>query len=131
MEKDINETLNETINELMEMVKLRRGTETELWVREQAKPTARNMMVIDKIWREIMELESLTSIKRGSMGQDKSEVSPLLTIYNQAERTLQTQLQGLGLNYSASPDKINVDTKAGVDADKDPMAAFYQSAKKG
>ena len=95
--------------ELREMIKSRTGKEMEMWLLPQVRATAANMVMLDKIQKEIIDTNSLVIPVPGSMGQMKNEVSPLLPHYDKAQRTLMMQLEALGLNYSTPTSKLTAD----------------------
>ena len=111
--------------ELRKMIKSRTGADMELWLLPQVRATASNMVMLDKVQRELEKADDLVTLMPGSQGQMKSEVSPLLPHYDKMQRTLLMQLEALGLNYSTTPSKVKEDTKKGVD-ETDPMAEYYK-----
>ena len=113
--------------ELRKMIKSRTGADMEMWLLPQVRATASNMVMLDKVQRELEQADDLVTLVPGSQGQMKSEVSPLLPHYDKMQRTLLMQLESLGLNYSTTPSKVKEDTKKGVD-ETDPMAKFYKNA---
>ena len=113
--------------ELRKMIKSRTGADMEMWLLPQVRATASNMVMLDKVQRELEQADDLVTLVPGSQGQMKSEVSPLLPHYDKMQRTLLMQLEALGLNYSTTPSKVKEDTKKGVD-ETDPMANFYKNA---
>ena len=100
--------------ELKRMVEARTGVACEIWLMPQVRATAANMVMIDRIQDELLESDSLTDLRTGSMGQQKIEVTPLLPHYDKAQRTLMMQLEALGLNYASTPSKIVEETKKGA-----------------
>lgn len=115
--------------ELRKMIKSRTGADMELWLLPQVRATASNMVMLDKVQRELEKADDLVTLMPGSQGQMKSEVSPLLPHYDKMQRTLLMQLEALGLNYSTTPSKVKEDTKKGVD-ETDPMARMMAEAQK-
>ena len=115
--------------ELRKMIKSRTGADMELWLLPQVRATASNMVMLDKVQRELEKADDLVTLMPGSKGQMKSEVSPLLPHYDKMQRTLLMQLEALGLNYSTTPSKVKEDTKKGVD-ETDPMARMMAEAQK-
>ena len=113
--------------ELRKMIKSRTGADMEMWLLPQVRATASNMVMLDKVQRELESADDLVTLVPGSQGQMKSEVSPLLPHYDKMQRTLLMQFEALGLNYSTTPSKVKEDTKKGVD-ETDPMANFYKNA---
>ena len=113
--------------ELRKMIKSRTGADMEPWLLPQVRATASNMVMLDKVQRELEKADDLVTLVPGSQGQMKSEVSPLLPHYDKMQRTLLMQFEALGLNYSTTPSKVKEDTKKGVD-ETDPMANFYKNA---
>ena len=113
--------------ELRKMIKSRTGADMEPWLLPQVRATASNMVMLDKVQRELEQADDLVTLVPGSQGQMKSEVSPLLPHYDKMQRTLLMQFEALGLNYSTTPSKVKEDTKKGVD-ETDPMANFYKNA---
>lgn len=117
--------------ELRKMIKSRTGADMELWLLPQVRATASNMVMLDKVQRELEKADDLVTLMPGSQGQMKSEVSPLLPHYDKLQRTLLMQLEALGLNYSTTPSKVKEDTKKGVDAEKDGLANMLSDARQG
>ena len=114
--------------ELKRMVEARTGVACEIWLMPQVRATAANMMMIDRIQDELLESDSLTDLRTGSMGQQKIEVTPLLPHYDKAQRTLMMQLEALGLNYASTPSKIMEETKKGAST-SDPLMNILKEAK--
>ena len=111
--------------ELRKMIKSRTGADMEAWLLPQVRATASNMVMLDKIQKELTDMDSLITPVPGSMGQMKNEVSPLLPHYDKTQRTLLMQFEALGLNYSTTPSKVKEDTKKGVD-ETAPRAEYYK-----
>lgn len=111
--------------ELRKMIKSRTGADMEAWLLPQVRATASNMVMLDKVQRELEETDSLVTMVPGSMQQIKNEVSPLLPYYDKMQRTLMLQFEAIGLNYKTTPSKVKEDTKRGVD-EEDPMANYYR-----
>jgi hypothetical protein len=111
--------------ELRKMIKSRTGADMEAWLLPQVRATASNMVMLDKVQRELEETDSLVTMVPGSMAQMKNEVSPLLPYYDKMQRTLMLQFEAIGLNYKTTPSKVKEDTKRGVD-EEDPMANYYR-----
>ena len=107
--------------ELRKMIKSRTGADMEAWLLPQVRATASNMVMLDKVQRELEETDSLVTMVPGSMQQIKNEVSPLLPYYDKMQRTLMLQFEAIGLNYKVTPSKVKEDTKKGVDAEKDGL----------
>ena len=114
--------------ELRKMIKSRTGADCEIWLTPQVRATAANMVMIDRIQDELLESDSLTDLRTGSMGQQKIEVTPLLPHYDKAQRTLMMQLEALGLNYASTPSKIVEETKKGAST-SDPLMNILKEAK--
>lgn len=112
--------------ELRKMIKSRTNAEMEPWLMPQVRATAANMVMLDKVQKELLETTDLVTLVPGSQGQMKNEVSPLLPYYDKMQRTLMLQFQALSLNYNATPSKVKEDTKKGVD-EEDPMANYYKN----
>ena len=117
--------------ELRKMIKSRTGADMEMWLLPQVRATASNMVMLDKVQRELESADELVTLVPGSQGQMKNEVSPLLPHYDKLQRTLLMQLEALGLNYSTTPSKVKEDTKKGVDAEKDGLANMLSDARQG
>lgn len=115
--------------ELRKMIKSRTGADMELWLLPQVRATASNMVMLDKVQRELEKADDLVTLVPGSQGQMKSEVSPLLPHYDKMQRTLLMQLEALGLNYSTTPSKVKEDTKKGVDTEKDGLSNLLTQAR--
>ena len=111
------------------MIKSRTGADMELWLLPQVRATASNMVMLDKVQRELEKADDLVTLVPGSQGQMKSEVSPLLPHYDKMQRTLLMQLEALGLNYSTTPSKVKEDTKKGVDTEKDGLSNLLTQAR--
>lgn len=111
--------------ELRKMIKARTAADMEPWLLPQVRATAANMVMLDKVQEELLDLDNLVAPVRGSMGQYKNEVSPLLPYYDKMQRTLMLQFEAIGLNYKTTPSKVKEDTKRGVD-EEDPMANYYR-----
>ena len=115
--------------ELRRMIKARTGADCEPWLAPQIRTTAMNMVMLDKIQKELTDMDSLITPVPGSMGQMKNEVSPLLPHYDKTQRTLLMQFEALGLNYSTTPSKVKEDTKKGVDTEKDGLSSLLTQAR--
>ena len=114
--------------EIKKMIEKRNG-EFDVWLIPQLRTTALNCVMLDKIHDELCSERSLLITSSGSMDQVKYEAHPLLAHYDKLQRTLLQQFEALGLNYRATPSKINETTRKGVE-ESDPMAGFYTDAKK-
>ena len=114
--------------EIKKMIEKRNG-EFDMWLIPQLRTTALNCVMLDKIHDELCSERSLLITSSGSMDQVKYEAHPLLAHYDKLQRTLLQQFEALGLNYRATPSKINETTRKGVE-ESDPMAGFYTDAKK-
>lgn len=114
--------------EIKRMIEKRNG-EFDIWLIPQLRATALNCVMLDKIHDELCKERSLLITSAGSMDQTKYEAHPLLAHYDKLQRTLLQQYESLGLNYRATPSKINETTRKGVE-ESDPMAGFYTDAKK-
>ena len=115
--------------ELRKMIKSRTGADMEAWLLPQVRATASNMVMLDKVQRELEETDSLVTMVPGSMQQIKNEVSPLLPYYDKMQRTLMLQFEAIGLNYKTTPSKVKEDTRKGVD-EKDPLTRMMTEAQK-
>ena len=117
--------------ELRKMIESRTGAKMEMWLLPQVRAPPSNMVMLDKVQRELESADELVTLVPGSQGQMKNEVSPLLPHYDKLQRTLLMQLEALGLNYSTTPSKVKEDTKKGVDAEKDGLANMLSDARQG
>ena len=99
--------------ELRRMVKARTGKDCEVWLYPLIRTLAHNMVVRDKMESEILGMNALVSCTTGSTGQTKTEVTPLLSLYDKAQRTITQQLSALSLTFDATPSKITENTKQG------------------
>ena len=115
--------------ELRKMIKSRTGADMELWLLPQVRATASNMVMLDKVQRELEDTDRLVTMVPGSMQQIKNEVSPLLPYYDKMQRTLMLQFEAIGLNYKTTPSKVKEDTKKGVDAEKDGLSNLLTQAR--
>lgn len=111
--------------ELRKLIEVRTGTECDPWLAPQIRATAINMVMLDRVFRELADEKTLVSMTPGSMAQLKSEVNPLLPYFDKMQRTLIQQYQALGLNYNTTPAKVTESTQKGVD-EEDPMARYYK-----
>ena len=119
-----NDKTSEYIEELKDMIQQANdGKPFSPWLLPQLRATAMNMVILDKLQSAIEAEESLTSSMTGSMGQQKIEVSPLLDKYYKAQSVLIDQFAALGLNNKGK-------RTGGKGEDIDPMAEFYELAKK-
>ena len=115
--------------ELRKMIKSRTGADMEPWLLPQVRATASNMVMLDKVQRELEDTDRLVTMVPGSMQQIKNEVSPLLPYYDKMQRTLMLQFEAIGLNYKTTPSKVKEDTKKGVDAEKDGLTNLLTQAR--
>ena len=115
--------------ELRKMIKSRTGADMEAWLLPQVRATASNMVMLDKVQRELEETNRLVTMVPGSMQQIKNEVSPLLPYYDKMQRTLMLQFEAIGLNYKTTPSKVKEDTKKGVDTEKDGLTNLLTQAR--
>lgn len=115
--------------ELRKMIKSRTGADMELWLLPQVRATASNMVMLDKVQRELEDTDRLVTMVPGSMQQIKNEVSPLLPYYDKMQRTLMLQFEAIGLNYKVTPSKVKEDTKKGVDTEKDGLSNLLTQAR--
>lgn len=115
--------------ELRKMIKSRTGADMEAWLLPQVRATASNMVMLDKVQRELEETNRLVTMVPGSMQQIKNEVSPLLPYYDKMQRTLMLQFEAIGLNYKTTPSKVKEDTKKGVDTEKDGLSNLLNQAR--
>lgn len=114
--------------ELRQMIKSRTGKDMEMWLLPQVRATAANMVILDKIQKEILATDSLVISMPGSMGQMKNEVSPLLPHYDKTQRTLMMQLEALGLNYSTPTSKLAADPAKEKGDQKNALAKMLADA---
>ena len=115
--------------ELRKMIKSRTGADMEAWLLPQVRATASNMVMLDKVQRELEDTDRLVTMVPGSMQQIKNEVSPLLPYYDKMQRTLMLQFEAIGLNYKVTPSKVKEDTKKGVDTEKDGLSNLLTQAR--
>ena len=116
-------------NWLIAMIEKRTGAEFDEFLLPQVTACAQTWMMMTKVHKELMKEHELTNLVIGSKEQQKNEVNPLLPYYLKLQAELRLQLEALGLNYRATPSKINETTRKGVE-ESDPMAGFYTDAKK-
>lgn len=105
------------------MIEARNGV-FDNWLSPQVEGAAMNRVILAQIHTEITKEKSLTISVSGSMGQEKREPHPLLAVYDKMQRTLLQQYAALGLNYNATPSKINEPTGKAAKED-DPLVKFY------
>ena len=109
--------------EIVKMIEARNGV-FDNWLSPQVEGAAMNRVILAQIHTEITKEKSLTISVSGSMGQEKREPHPLLAVYDKMQRTLLQQYAALGLNYNATPSKINEPTGKAAKED-DPLVKFY------
>ena len=109
--------------EIVKMIEARNGV-FDNWLTPQVEGAAMNRVILAQIHTEITGAKSLTITVSGSMGQEKREPHPLLAVYDKMQRTLLQQYAALGLNYNATPSKINEPTGKAAKED-DPLVKFY------
>ena len=109
--------------EIVKMIEARNGV-FDNWLRPLVEGAAMNRVILAQIHTEITKEKSLTISVSGSMGQEKREPHPLLAVYDKMQRTLLQQYAALGLNYNATPSKINEPTGKAAKED-DPLVKFY------
>lgn len=109
--------------EIVKMIEARNGV-FDNWLSPQVEGAAMNRVILAQIHAEITQEKSLTISVSGSMGQEKREPHPLLAVYDKMQRTLLQQYAALGLNYNATPSKINEPTGKAAKED-DPLMKFY------
>ena len=109
--------------QIIQMVKTRNG-EFEEWLIPQVESAAMNRVILAKIQEEICRETNLAVFSDGSVGQKKREAHPLLAVYDKLQRTLLLQYKAIGLNYDATPSKINEPTGKAAKED-DPLVQFY------
>lgn len=113
--------------QIIEMVRSRNG-KFDAWLLPQVESAAMNRVMLAKIQNEMADEKSLVVSVDGSMGQKKREAHPLLAVYDKMQRTLLLQYKAIGLNYDATPSKINEPTGNAAMQD-DPMLSFYKDYK--
>ena len=99
--------------------------ECKAWYMLRIRSLAMNLVILDKVQAEILNAKGLILEKKGSTGQIKSEVNPLLPYYNQLQNTVLKQFSGLGLNVD---DEVDTPETPPVEA-VDPMNQLYRDAK--
>lgn len=127
MAKIKKKTAQQYERELQSMIESRTGKECEAWLLFQIWATAANMEMIGRVHENLMT-EKLTVMTAGSMGQMKKEPNPLLSYYLKLQAELRLQLQALGLNYNATPSKINENTKKGGE-EHDKLSSLLEDLK--
>ena len=127
--KSLPSTIGGYENLLIQMIEKRTGAEFDDFLTPQVITCAQCWMMLNKVHKELMKEKNLISITTGSKQQQKEEVNSLLPYYLKLQAELRLQFQSLGLNWNATPSKINEPTKKGVD-ESDPMTQFYTNATK-
>lgn len=108
------------------MIKERRKVETlESWIEAQIEACAMNWQIMANLHQEILK-EDFTKYERGSMGQAKKVVNPLLATYRDLQRTHILHLEALGLNFKTQPKKMQDSAAIGTEQN-DPMAEYYNT----
>ena len=111
--------------EIVKMIEARNGS-FDNWLTPQVESAAMNRVILAQIHGEIASAKNLTITVSGSMGQEKREPHPLLAVYDKMQRTLLQQYAALGLNYNATPSKINEPTGKAA-KENDPLTEFYKT----
>ena len=113
---------------LKKRVEMRTGTDFEEWLEPQLHAAALCWQMLEKVHEELMN-GKLVDLVQGSKDQWKNEVNPLMPTYKELQRTMIQHYEALGLNYRATPSKIQEDTKTGVDAEKDGLTNLLTQAR--
>ena len=95
-------------------------------LRQMVRKTARDQRHLDQIDDELDGVD-LTSMARGSMGQMKQELNPLLLYRDKVSRTVSDDLESLMLTARSTYKKK--DNNQGDTSEVDPMAEYLQSIK--
>lgn len=115
-------------NRLRSMIKERRKIDSvEPWLEAQLESAAMNWQMVAKLHDEL-ESKILLSYENGSQGQTKAVANPLLTMYEEMQRTHIMHMEALGLNYKIQPAKMREKVSDTPDED-DPMVKFYQGLR--
>ena len=122
-------TLGGFENLLIQMIEKRTAADFDMFLLPQVTSCAQCWMMTNRVHRDLMKMDHLTSMVEGSKKQWTEEVHPLLPYYLKLQAELRLQFEALGLNYRATPSKIKEDTKKGIDAE-DPMVEFYRNSNK-
>lgn len=80
------------------------------------RKTAQDMKVLDSIANQLSGMADFTTIEVGSMGQQKTQVTPLLPYYDKASARLTDDLYNLGL--TARRQAVKDDGGASKEPDK-------------
>ena len=113
--------------ELKQLIEERTGKECEPWLYPQIRSAARNELLLDKMQDEL-DNGQLIQVVPGSTGQLKSELNPLVAMFDKVQRTLLAQFESLGLNYNSTPRKITDNTKQGG-SEQDTLKSLLEDAK--
>ena len=112
-------------NRLRAMIKERRKVdELESWIEAQVEAAAMNWQMMTNLHDEILKGDFVT-FEKGSMGQSKMVVNPLLSTYRDVQRTHILHLEALGLNFKTQPKKMTESGAIGADED-DPLTQFLK-----
>lgn len=112
-------------NRLRAMIKERRKVdELESWIEAQVEAAAMNWQMMTNLHDEILKSD-FVQYEKGSMGQSKMVVNPLLSTYRDVQRTHILHLEALGLNFKTQPKKMTESGAIGVNED-DPMVQFIK-----
>lgn len=88
------------------------------WLIPSIAIAAKNWEMFDHLHEALMEDNPVVK-EEGSKNQEKTLPHPLLTPYNNMQRTLLQHFEALGLNYRTTPSKITEPTDLGER--KDPI----------
>lgn len=122
-------TIRQYENMLREMICQRRNVDkVESWLKASIHAAAMNLAMMEKVHEEIMDSD-LTTVEKGSTGQIKTVVNPLIPMYKELQRTMLLHYEALGLNFKTAPRKMTeTATKSGQE-ETDPMAAYLEQTK--
>lgn len=118
--------ISEYESTLRKMIEQRTGN-FDVFLEPAVEIAAKCWQMVDHIHDELLT-SPLTTVETGSMGQTKMVVNPLLATYDKQQRTMLSHLEGLGLNFRATPRKITEPTKNGGQGE-DPMETFLKAAR--
>lgn len=91
-----DKTTNDYIEELKTMVEHRNDGCFDPWLMPMLRATAMNMVILDKM-QTSLEADVICKLATGCMGQQKTELHPLLDKYDKMQNTLIKQYDALGL----------------------------------
>lgn len=104
------QTIEQYERQIKKLIEARTGEKAEAWMALPIRTAAMCLVTLDKMQGEL-EKAPLTVMERGSQGQQKTVVNPLIAAYKDMHRTMIMHYESLGLTYKNDPTRINTSAK--------------------